>query len=96
MHGTGFVNFFATIWGAAADTSVVAILSNIRYLAAHPEVQKKAQAELDEVCGKDRAPVWSDFERVPYINCIMKEGLRIQGVYVSTPIFPSQNPFVSF
>jgi cytochrome P450 len=80
MFGSTFVNFFATIWAAAADTTAVALLTNIRYLAAHPEVQRKAQAELDKVCGAHRPPTWADFDRLPYINCIMKEGLRIQGV----------------
>lgn len=80
MFGSKFVNFFTTIWAAAADTTAVALLTNIRYLAAHPEVQRKAQAELDKVCGTHRPPTWADFDRLPYINCIMKEGLRIQGV----------------
>lgn len=27
---------------------------------------------------RHRLPVWSDFPNLPYINCIMKEGLRIR------------------
>lgn len=29
-----------------------------------------------------RVPVWEDFDRLPYINCIVKEGVRIRPVYV--------------
>lgn len=30
-----------------------------------------------------RMPVWDDFNDLPYINCIVKEGLRWHPVYVS-------------
>ena len=80
MHGSTFVNFFTAIWVAAADTTAIAILTNMRYLAANPEVQRKAQEELDQVCGAHRPPTWADRSRLPYINCIMKEGLRMSGV----------------
>lgn len=40
-----------------------------------PEVQHKAQHQLEKVCG-DRLPEVEDFENLPYIRCIMKETLR--------------------
>lgn len=67
--------------GAAETTSSV-MLSNILYLATHPWVQKRAQGELDRVCGVERMPTWSDFSELPYINCILKEGLRIRPAFV--------------
>jgi cytochrome P450 len=48
------------------------------YLGKYPEVQEKARLELDRVCGTDRMPIWKDFKDLPYINCIVKEGLRIR------------------
>lgn len=41
-----------------------------------PEVQRKAQAELDAVVGHDRLPSFIDYERMPYIRAIVKEALR--------------------
>lgn len=80
MDDADFAIFFSTVWAAAADTSSIAALANLRYLAVHPDVQRRAQAELDAVCGVERVPTWADYSRVPYINCIVKEGLRINGV----------------
>lgn len=71
-------NMFGSFQQGAAETTATAMLSNILLLAKHPEVQRKAQIELDRVCGTDRAPVWTDFGDLPYINCIIKEGLRFR------------------
>jgi cytochrome P450 len=41
-----------------------------------PEVQKKAQAELDAVVGPNRLPEFEDRNNLPYINALCKETLR--------------------
>ncbi|KAI5118824.1 hypothetical protein M0805_009402 [Coniferiporia weirii] len=48
------------------------------FLAAllHPEVQIKAQEELDRVVGQDSLPSFKDKERLPYIEAILKEIVR--------------------
>jgi cytochrome P450 len=73
-------NFLGSIVQGAADTTSGMMLTNTLYLANNRWVQKKAQQELDRVCGDARVPTWEDFEQLPYINCIVKEGLRIQPV----------------
>ena len=45
-------------------------------IALYPEVQKKAQKELDAVVGTERLPDFSDRPSLPYINAIIKELLR--------------------
>ena len=45
-------------------------------MALHPEVQKKAQAEIDAVVGPDRLPDIEDRPSLPYINALIKELLR--------------------
>jgi cytochrome P450 len=47
-------------------------------MAMYPEVQKKAQAEIDSVVGKDRLPDFDDRESLPYVSAILKEVLRWQ------------------
>jgi hypothetical protein len=42
----------------------------------HPELQKKAQAELDAVVGRQRLPSHDDRESLPYVNALCKELLR--------------------
>jgi cytochrome P450 len=71
-----------TLHQAGSDTSAGATLTSILFLAKHPEFQEKARAELDVVCGTKRLPRWSDVGKLPYITCIVKEGLRIRPAYV--------------
>ena len=42
----------------------------------YPEVQKRAQSEIDRVIGRDRLPEFSDRDSLPYITAITKEVLR--------------------
>jgi len=45
-------------------------------MIAFPEVQRRAQEELDAVVGRDRPPTFSDAPRLPYVHAIIKEVLR--------------------
>jgi cytochrome P450 len=45
-------------------------------MIAFPEVQHRAQAELDAVIGRDRLPTFSDAPRLPYLGAVIKEVLR--------------------
>ena len=42
----------------------------------HPDVQMKAQKEIDSLVGQQRLPVLSDRESLPYITALCKELLR--------------------
>ena len=69
-----------------SDTSSSIILAFLHAMIKYPEVQKRAQQEIDSVMGEERSPVWSDFSRLPYINMIVKETMRWRPV---TPLaFP--------
>jgi cytochrome P450 len=78
--GTKLANFVGALMQAAAETSALTMRTSIMFLATHPWVQDKAQKELDALCGVKRMPNFTDFKDLPYINCIMKEGLRIRPV----------------
>lgn len=49
-------------------------------MVLYPEVQKKAQAELDAVIGPNRLPEFGDRPSLPYIQAVIKETLRWQMV----------------
>ena len=45
-------------------------------MALYPEVQKRAQAEIDAVVGPNRLPDFNDRPSLPYINAVVKESSR--------------------
>ena len=49
----------------------------------YPDIQKKAQDELDSVTERERLPTFDDRPRLPFIDAICKEVLRWRPV---TPV----------
>ena len=45
-------------------------------MALYPEVQEKAQAEIDAIIGPDRLPDFEDRHSLSYINAVVKETMR--------------------
>jgi cytochrome P450 len=45
-------------------------------MTLYPEVQRKAQAEIDRVIGSSRLPDYSDQDELPYVDAVLKEVLR--------------------
>lgn len=54
-------------------------------MAIYPEVQAKAQAELDAVVGLNRLPVVGDEGRLPYVESLIKELHRFNPI---VPLIP--------
>lgn len=69
-----------SIFAAGSDTTVSSLSSFFLALVVFPEVQKRAQAELDAVVERDRLPTFDDRSRLPYIEAICRELLRWQMV----------------
>ncbi|CAA7260722.1 unnamed protein product [Cyclocybe aegerita] len=69
-----------TMLSAGTDTTVASIHAFILAMVLYPVVQKKAQAELDAVIGRDRLPTVEDRDDLPYINAMMREMIRWQPV----------------
>jgi hypothetical protein len=61
-------------------------------LVLSPRVQKRAQAELDVVVGRDRLPTFDDRPRLPYIEAICRELLRWWMITPMGSIIPYQLP----
>jgi cytochrome P450 len=60
--------------------TVSSALTVMLALAMYPEVQRKAQEQIDSVVGQGRLPTFSDFEDLPYIQAIVKEAGRWHSV----------------
>ncbi|KAM5536771.1 hypothetical protein V8D89_009489 [Ganoderma adspersum] len=65
-----------TSYEAGADTSFIALQAFFLAMSLHPDVQRKAQAELDAVVGPGRMPEFSDSDSLVYVNAVIKETLR--------------------
>lgn len=71
-------NFGMGIYGAGTDTLINTLLSFTLAMVVFPEVQAKAQQEIDAVIGSDRLPTVADRPNLPYINKLVSEILRWQ------------------
>lgn len=61
---------------AGSETTGTTLNNFILCMVLFPEVQKKAQEELDRKVGSDRLPTWKDEESLPYVRGLIKEVLR--------------------
>ncbi|KAL5639413.1 hypothetical protein ACGC1H_006803 [Rhizoctonia solani] len=63
------------MFAAGSDTSVAALRTVILAMAMYPDIQAKAQAEIDSAIGT-RLPELADQDVLPYVQCIVKEAMR--------------------
>jgi cytochrome P450 len=61
---------------AGAETTSAVMAWWMLAMTIYPDVQARAQAELDAVIGRDRLPTFADFDKLPYIQAMTKEALR--------------------
>ncbi|KAG2104686.1 cytochrome P450 [Suillus discolor] len=65
-----------SIYAGGTETTVSALYSLFLAMTLFPDVQKKAQAEIDAVVGPDRLPSFADRDSLPYTEALAKEVLR--------------------
>ncbi|KAF5721646.1 oxidoreductase [Fusarium globosum] len=66
----------ASMMNAGTDTSGTTLLAFFAAMLLNPNVQKKAQEEIDSIIGDSRLPSISDKPNLPYITAIAQEVLR--------------------
>ena len=59
-----------------SDTSSSIIISFVQAMTKWPHLLARAQEEMDRVVGEDRSPLWSDYDKLPYIAACVKESMR--------------------
>ncbi|TFK37397.1 cytochrome P450 [Crucibulum laeve] len=65
----------AALYIGGADTTVSALTTFVLLMTLYPEVQKRAQAEVDAVTS-GRLPTFDDLAALPYITAMIKEIIR--------------------
>ncbi|OAP59384.1 hypothetical protein AYL99_06682 [Fonsecaea erecta] len=78
-----------SLYAGGADTTVSSMACFVLAMMLYPEVQRKAQAEIDAVVGSARLPTFSDREALPYVDAMVKEVLRWH------PVAPSGVPHLT-
>ncbi|KAG2368716.1 cytochrome P450 [Suillus spraguei] len=61
---------------ASYDTTTSTLMSFALAMVLYPDVQKRAQVEIDSVVGEDRLPTFEDRVSLPYVESILRETLR--------------------
>jgi cytochrome P450 len=75
-HGEHFEPQYK-FWDLATQSQTVSTVEFFFLaMAMYPEVQRKAQTEIDAAVGPLRLPDFNDRDSLPYINAMMKELLR--------------------
>ncbi|PYI05543.1 O-methylsterigmatocystin oxidoreductase [Aspergillus sclerotiicarbonarius CBS 121057] len=76
----------SAIYGGGSDTAsptrptISTMGALFLAMALYPDMQRKAQEEIDRVVGTSRLPGYADRDNLPYINAMVKEALRWHSV----------------
>ncbi|KAG1727741.1 cytochrome P450 [Suillus lakei] len=72
----------ATAFIAGVETTASTLTVFVLAMMLYPEVQKRAQAEIEAVIGTDLLPTFEDRSSLPYVEAVLRETLRWH------PVFP--------
>ncbi|KAI8942774.1 hypothetical protein NX059_000818 [Plenodomus lindquistii] len=64
---------FSDILAAGQETTITTLHYFFKAALLYPDFIKHAQAELDQVVGRDRLPDWDDRPNLPYIKALIAE-----------------------
>ncbi|KDR69754.1 hypothetical protein GALMADRAFT_77060 [Galerina marginata CBS 339.88] len=68
----------STVYAGGSDTTISSTGTFFYVMAINPEIQQKAQAEIDAVIGSNRLPDFGDRASLPYIEALYREILRFR------------------
>ncbi|WVZ62562.1 hypothetical protein U9M48_012299 [Paspalum notatum var. saurae] len=80
---TVIMSLCSSMFSAGTETTATAAEWAMSLLLNHPEVLKKAQAEIDATVGSSRLLGAADVPRLGYLQCVVTEALRL---YPAVPL----------
>ncbi|KAG1844668.1 cytochrome P450 [Suillus subalutaceus] len=60
----------------AYETTTSTLMAFALAMVSYPDVQRRAQAEINSVIGRDRLPTFEDRTLLPYVESVLRETLR--------------------
>ncbi|KAI6017134.1 cytochrome P450 [Pisolithus marmoratus] len=69
-----------TMFAGGADSTVASNYAFFLAMTLYPEVQRKAQAEIDAITRSEPLPTFIDRESLPYVDALVKEVFRWHAV----------------
>ncbi|KAG0693089.1 cytochrome P450 [Suillus ampliporus] len=83
---TAIIGSYETVSGYPSPNYVVCcstssqttstLMAFVLAMVSYPDVQRRAQAEIDSVVGNDRLPTFEDRTSLPYVNSVLRETMR--------------------
>ncbi|KZT03210.1 cytochrome P450 [Laetiporus sulphureus 93-53] len=64
------------LYAAATDTTSTTLSTFVLAMVLHPDIYRKAQAEIDRVIGTERLPDFNDRSSLPYLENVLQETYR--------------------
>jgi len=69
------------LFGAGGEPTSVTLKWAIRYLAKNPEVQRKAQEEMNQVVGENAKVTLADRQNMPYVQAMIMDLIRLSDIH---------------
>ncbi|KAH7920189.1 cytochrome P450 [Leucogyrophana mollusca] len=66
----------ATAFLAGAETASSTLRNFVLAMVLNPQIQQRAQEEIDAIVGTDRLPTFGDRDSLPFVEAIIRETLR--------------------
>ncbi|KAH7884345.1 cytochrome P450 [Phlebopus sp. FC_14] len=66
----------AVSFAAGVDTTASSVQVFVLAMTMYPEVQRRAQKEIETVVGSDRLPNFKDRPNLPYVEAVLRETMR--------------------
>uniref|UniRef100_A0A8D2Q5H7 Cytochrome P450 2J2 n=2 Tax=Varanus komodoensis TaxID=61221 RepID=A0A8D2Q5H7_VARKO len=80
FHEEGLLHCALDLFGAGTETTSATLRWALLYMALHPDIQAKVQAEIDSVTGQSRQAALEDRDRLPYTNAVIHEVQRFSNI----------------
>ncbi|XP_075396058.1 cytochrome P450 2J2-like [Tenrec ecaudatus] len=80
FHEENLVCSTLDLFLAGTETTSTTLRWALLYMAIHPEIQERVQAEIDRVIGQSQLPSIANRDHMPYTNAVIHEVLRMGNI----------------